>query len=137
MVEQSQHQEHEPHTVYTLKATSEEVDSGNHSDKLHPHFRLPLSTGEERIIGNLSFKVLDVCPQTQWAKVSLSPIESDSHGLSSQEIRQEGDILRIGQDGEIVLRKYRDNGRPVFHMCIARIICIHSREQMIKILRSD
>jgi len=116
--------------IFELKSTRFEVGIGDPTTGEYPHFPVPMNKGEERMIDNLSFTVEEVSPKTRTVKIGISQVGQGRNGLCLEQVRKEGDVLLIGSVAEIVLRKFRLDGRPVFRFSVAKDIRVHSRDRM-------
>ena len=115
---------------FMLKATVGEVriEEIEKSGK-HPHFRVPINVGEERLIGNLSLTVDAASPLDRSVHVTIRRQEGYPAIFSLEDVLQKGDVLEFGSEAKIVLRKFRQDGRPLLHMAVAREIRVASRER--------
>ncbi len=117
--------EQEEGVPFILKATKEKVGiSGTHL-----HFRVPVSVGEERLIGNLSLTVDTANPLDRSIHVTIRTQEGYPVIFSLDDVFQKGDVLEFGSEAKIILRRFRQNGRPVLHMAVAQEIRVSSRER--------
>lgn len=116
---------------FVLQATKRYVGPKyGRETKQFPHFRVPLNAGEERIIGNFSLTVESCCSKSMTAELVVEQICDNPQDITIKDVYQKGNVLKIEGIAEIVLRRFRIDGRPVFHMSVARNISVRSRERM-------
>lgn len=115
---------------FTLRATGRYVGRiGGKETGQFPHFEVPLSVGEERMIDTFSFIVESCCPQTGSVEVSVGQICESTAGLSLDDVNLQGNLLKIGDIAQIALRRFRFNGRPIFHFAAEKDVKVLSRER--------
>ena len=124
--------EREKHFILSVSERSVGVGGKSARDsKQYPHFPLKLSVGEKVIMGDFYFSVLSCNPRS--VNVSVS---SDKDTFDLKQVTMKGSILKIRNIAEIVLRRIRLNGQPLFHVSLERSIPWYFPENASKYLDS-
>lgn len=121
--------------TFTLTASLAEVNIGCPEDGRYPAFPVYLSRDDERMIGcNLLLRLEDFSPQCKNAIVSIKQLQTDSDGLKLEDVHQEGDVLCIGEEVQIVLRKFRPfrGHGPIFFFAARRDLRVISPQRLSK-----
>ncbi len=121
--------ESEEKIPFILRATNKKVEIGKRKSRKHPHFRVPINVGEERLIGNLSLTVDTASLLDRNVHVTIRRQEGHPAIFTLDDVFQKGDVLQFGSEAKIVLRRFRQDGRPLLHMAVAREIRVTSRER--------
>ena len=126
--------------TFTLTASSDQVNIGSPETGRYPAFIVYLNRNDERLIGcNLLLRLEDFSPQCKNARVSITQLHNASDGLKLEDVHQEGDILCIGEEVKIVLRRFRPfrGDGPIFFMAARKDLKVISPQRLVRIFSSS
>ena len=122
--------------TFALTATRAQVNIGMPETGQYPAFIVYLNRNDERLIGcNLLLRLEDFSPQCKSAKVSITQLQKSSDGLRLEDVHQDGDILCIGEEVKIVLRRFRPfrGDGPIFFVAARKDLRIISPQRLAEI----
>lgn len=124
---QTKEQESARKRIFQLTPTKVRVGIGEESEKKHPCFPVLLTSYNPRWINNLRMSELNYDQGTVTIMIEEFEVEGFRQ-LCLDEVKFDGDILFIGNDGKIACDQVRHNGEIKFFMSMAEDITVYSEK---------
>lgn len=107
---------------FNLSLTSREVGIGSKKNGTHPVFWFHVRDGELHRLGNLLFTSHKPCLESSSCDISFQDARLGEHRISVDDIELENDLLKLGNEGEMVLREIKPDGLIMLYVSLARDI---------------
>ncbi len=113
---------------FSLRVTQLPVEEYITSQDDRPIFYVPLRAGDKRLVNNLEMEVMGVCRAEGTATIVFreSQLRPEGRDLDITQIQSDNGIIRLGSDGEIVLRKIKKNDHLVCYIALPTDVDLHS-----------
>lgn len=115
-------QETDQKKAFNLPLTSREVGIGSEVNGTHPVFWFHIRSGELHRLGNLLFTSHEPCPESNSCEISFEDARLGEHRISLDDIELENDFLKLGKEGEMVLREIKRDGLVMLYVSLSRDI---------------
>lgn len=90
---------------FRLPLTSKKVGIGPKGKNTYPVFPYHIKVGEIHNMGNLQVTSSHPCVETKTVELIFRETHCQDHSICINDLRLDGDILRIGTKGEAVFRR--------------------------------